>query len=490
MESNITAIINIYKRTYVLESQIKAIREQSIPPKSIIILNNGNKDVDLTKYKNDAFFKVFDCNFNSGVWSRFLISQLADTEYICIFDDDTIPGNNWFKNCMNSMNQKEALYGTIGLVFKDKNKYDPLRRYGWDSANNGNNTVSKPVDIVGHSWFFKKDWICYFNREPPKVYEQFTVGEDINFSYMLQKYANIPTYVPPHPSNDMSLFGSIPKTAWEYGCDGNSGSCLSTTVYDNFDYSFREVLKNGFNTLIKRQNATSTSDFNYFLNKIRNHNNFALIRPADGEYQILQNTTLTNIDKWTFNANGKLFEDLTKAIQLASNKNCYVGIPCGCCGLNMAKWYISTFNLNPLHTTFANVFVNKNWKNWVNFLINEKIPFTYIGPSALPSNFVVQKCITIPLYLVNEWDVKRDEVLSFILNEINQVRNKIFLFSAGPISKILISHAWNQNPNNIYLDIGSSLDIFTKGSTNRDYALEGSRSSQLECKFDSNLIEL
>jgi hypothetical protein len=30
MESNITAIINIFKRTYSLEEQIKAIREQSI----------------------------------------------------------------------------------------------------------------------------------------------------------------------------------------------------------------------------------------------------------------------------------------------------------------------------------------------------------------------------------------------------------------------------------------------------------------------------
>jgi hypothetical protein len=486
MESNITAIINIFRRTYALETQIKAIREQSIPPKSIIIWNNGNKDVDLTKYKNDKYFKVFDCNYNSGVWSRFLISQLADTEYICIFDDDTIPGNNWFKNCMNSMKQKEALYGTIGVIFKDTNKYDVLRRYGWDSLNNGNNIISKPVDIVGHSWFFKKDWICYFNREPPKVNEQFSVGEDINFSFMLQKYANIPTYVPPHPSNDLSLFGSIPKTAWEYGCDGNSGS----NVVNTFDVALKEALNNGFNTLIKRQNTTSTYDFNYFLNNIRNNINFALIRPADGEYRVLQNTTLTNIDNWTFNANGKLYQDLNNAIHLASTKNCYIGIPCGCCSINMAKWYISNFKLNPLYTTFANVFVNKNWKNWVNFLINEKIPFNFIGPYNLPPKFLVQKYINIPLYLVNEWDVKGQEVLSFILNEIKQVKNKIFLFSAGPVSKILISHAWNQNPNNIYLDIGSSLDIFAKGSSNREYTVDGSPLSQLECKFDSKVIEI
>ena len=53
MESNITAIVNIFRRVYTLDSQILAIKEQSIPPKSIILWNNGNKEIDLTKYKND-----------------------------------------------------------------------------------------------------------------------------------------------------------------------------------------------------------------------------------------------------------------------------------------------------------------------------------------------------------------------------------------------------------------------------------------------------
>ena len=486
MEPNITAVVNVFRRENILEQQINAIREQSIPPKSIIIWNNGNKNIDLTKYKNDSFYKVFDCNYNSGVWSRFLICQLADTEYICIFDDDTIPGNNWFKNCMNCMKEKEALYGTIGVIFEDTGNYEVHRRYGWDSRNSGNNTISKPVDIVGHSWFFKKEWISYFTRDQPKVNEYFSVGEDMNFSFMLQKYANIATYVPPHPSNDMSLFGSLPKSAWEYGCDGKSGSNVGNT----FDNAFREYLKNGFQILVKKQKSTSVTDFNYFLDKIRNNIAFALIRPADGEYHILQNNTLTNIDNWTFIQNGKLHNDLNNAIHLSSKKNCYVGIPCGCCNLNMGKWYIETFKLHPLYTTFANVFVNKNWKNWINFLINEKIPFTFIGPYNLPNTFLVQNYINIPLYLVNEWDSKGDEYLSNILNEVTKCKNRLFLFSGGPISKILVSQAWNKHPYNIYLDVGSSLDNFTKGSSNREYSIEESPLSKVECKFDNNLISL
>lgn len=486
MESNITAIVNIFRRGHVLQQQIDAIKSQSIPPKSIIIWNNGNKDIDLTSYKNDPFFKVFDCSYNSGVWSRFIISQLADTEYVCIFDDDTIPGNNWFKNCMNCMAEKEALYGTIGVIFRDTKKYDVFRRYGWDISNFGNNEIPKPVDIVGHSWFFKKEWISIFTREPPKVNEYFSVGEDMTFSYMLQKYANIATYVPPHPSNDMSLFGSIPKTAWGYGCDGNSGSNVKSTFND----ALGDILEDGFQILLKRQTATSIGDFNYFLEKIRNCIPFALIRPADGEYHILQNNTLTNIDNWTFNKNGKLYNDLTFAIHLASKKNCYVGIPCGCCNFSMGKWYISNFKLHPSYTTFANVFVNKNWKNWINFIVGEKISFIFIGPNNLPDMFSVKQYINIPLYLVNEWDNKGDEYLFNILNEIKKFKNKLFLFSGGPISKILISHAWNINPYNIYLDVGSSFDSFMKGSTNREYAIDGSPLSQLECKFDNRLIEI
>ena len=483
---DVTAIVNIFKRPHILDSQIEAIKKQSVPPKNIFIWNNGNKNIDLSKYKNDPFFKVFDNNYNSGVWARFIVSQLADTEYICIFDDDSIPGENWFLNCLGSMQQKEALYGTIGVIFKNCDKYEHLKRYGWD----GNTNVSVPVDIVGHSWFYKKKWISYFTREPPHVNEKFNVGEDMWFSYMLQKYANIPTYVPPHPSNNISMFGSIPKTAWKYGCDGNSGSNSSVSSVSSFDKAFIEYRTNGFKILMDRQNANSVDDLQYFINKINERIPFALIRPADGEYHVLQNNTLTNIDNWTFKSNGKLLNDLKESIELSSKKNCYVGIPCGCCNVNMAKWYFNTFKLHPLYTTFSNIFVNKNWHTWVNYLKTNRIPFIFIGPGNIPVDFAVQKNITIPLLLVNTWDVDGNIFLKNILTEIKKYKNTIFLFSCGPISKIVIAHAWNEYPYNIYLDVGSSLDLFIKGSSNREYTIFNSPLSKLICNFDSNIINI
>jgi hypothetical protein len=47
-----------------------------------------------------------------------------------------------------------------------------------------------------------------------------TCGEDMHFSYMLQKYAGIKTYVPPHPRSDMEMWGSL--KGGTYGGDANS----------------------------------------------------------------------------------------------------------------------------------------------------------------------------------------------------------------------------------------------------------------------------
>ena len=57
-----------------------------------------------------------------------------------------------------------------------------------------------------------------FRELPDPKYN--TCGEDMHFSYMLQKYAGIKTFVPPHPISDKELWGSI-KGA-EYGGDQNS----------------------------------------------------------------------------------------------------------------------------------------------------------------------------------------------------------------------------------------------------------------------------
>ena len=61
----------------------------------------------------------------------------------------------------------------------------------------------------------------------------------MHFSYMLQKYRNIPTYVPPHSKYNIEMWGSIKG---QYGADENSlwESNKQTMSGDPFRLSMNE----------------------------------------------------------------------------------------------------------------------------------------------------------------------------------------------------------------------------------------------------------
>jgi glycosyltransferase involved in cell wall biosynthesis len=160
---------------------------------------------------------IINSSKNFGVWARFAVGLLASSTYIAVFDDDTIPGSRWFENCLVSMNRREGLYGTIGLVFH-ADDYWQYHRVGWDDRHNCNNSQTVEVDIVGHAWFFKREWLCDLWSFAPDYSKFLTHGEDIAFSAFLQK-KGIPTLVPPHPPGQLDLFGSNPNLGWQYGSE-------------------------------------------------------------------------------------------------------------------------------------------------------------------------------------------------------------------------------------------------------------------------------
>ena len=209
----VTVILNGYKRPDYLKQQLDAIRNQTIKPKSIMMWQNLGADFDpeLTKYIIHT-----NSNHNFGVWARFAYALNAKTEYVCIFDDDTIPSPKWLENCLNTIKTHNGLLGTIGVRFQSTNGYQPIQRFGW--ADNNNDEVVE-VDIVGHSWFFRREWLKYFWMEMPEADDSELVGEDMHFSFMLQKYAGIKTFVPPHPKSQPELWGSNAELGWKMGQD-------------------------------------------------------------------------------------------------------------------------------------------------------------------------------------------------------------------------------------------------------------------------------
>ena len=214
--SDVTVILNGYKRKEQLNEQLVAIRNQSVKVDNVMLWYNHPGDDDMINYDIMAEIPTAYSNVNLGVWARFAYALNVETEYVCIFDDDTIPGKRWIENCLDTIKKHNGLLGTIGLLYtipakpEQSSYFEHYLSFGWKH----NNIKTQEVDLVGHSWFFKREWLSTYWRELPDPKYK-TCGEDMHFSIMLQKYLGLKTYVPPHPANDMEMWGSI-KGA-EYG---------------------------------------------------------------------------------------------------------------------------------------------------------------------------------------------------------------------------------------------------------------------------------
>lgn len=219
-DGRITCILTLYKRPHTLVEQIAAMRAQTVQPAQIIIWRNGTAPVP-DDIRADSSLIVIDSSANLGVWARFAAGLLATTEYICVFDDDTIPGRRWLENCLQTIREPATcgLLGTRGLHFDPNGPpYWISRLVGWPNPN----AKTERVDIVCHSWFFRREWLHHLWKVVPDYSAMLRAGEDLGFSWALQQ-VGIGTFVPPH--TDPEMFGSDPVRAMKYGCEDVAISC-------------------------------------------------------------------------------------------------------------------------------------------------------------------------------------------------------------------------------------------------------------------------
>ena len=239
----ITVILNSYRRPYNLKRQINAIKNQTIGPKEIWLWVNDHEDNHGFDYSDLGIDKVFHNNHNWKFYGRFAAALLADTEYIAIFDDDTIPGREWFENCLTTMGTHEGILGSAGILLNDYH-YVNHDRCGWPTQN----AEAEEVDLVGHAWFFKREWLQYLWKEKPPTWDN---GEDIQFAYSAKTYGGIKTFCPPHPPNNREMHGSILGN--ELGVDSKATSNNNETTHQQF-FSERDKcvihgIENGWETV-------------------------------------------------------------------------------------------------------------------------------------------------------------------------------------------------------------------------------------------------
>lgn len=246
MRDSISIVLNVYKRSHLLAKQLWSIQRQSIAPSEILVWENGN---ETTPKDLLGGLKIARANHNFGVWARFSYALNAGGEYICVIDDDTIPGKKWLENCLETIKETPGLLGARGVIFDNKNSYSMNKDVGIYNPND-ETTI---VDIVGHSWFFKKEWLAEYWSFANKRYNNNLVGEDIHFSFVMQQIIGLPTLVPRHPTNDFELWGSNPELSKLYG-SGVEGISTSTKSLQKFEKALQHYRRIGFKTISEMEN--------------------------------------------------------------------------------------------------------------------------------------------------------------------------------------------------------------------------------------------
>lgn len=241
----INVILTGYNRPEYLAIQHNAILNQSISPNKVEIWwNKGDKQPQTMPGLYGAY-----CTRNYKYWGRFAMGLLQDCDFLAFFDDDTIPGRDWFKNCIQSFEQKPGIYGSAGIILNEDsyfkvegNNVVPTHiKTGWHDQSK----EIREVDFVGHSWFFPKEYLLDFWKEDPFCWE---TGEDMHFSYACQKYNNVKTYVPAQYTSTIS--GSIMP---QFGADQNA-SYKNVRHWELRNEAVKYYIDKGWRTLANAEN--------------------------------------------------------------------------------------------------------------------------------------------------------------------------------------------------------------------------------------------
>lgn len=223
------------------------------------------------------------------------------------------------------------------------------------------------------------------------------------------------------------------------------------------------------------QNKFKT-DFEYYTNLIKSDTNFAYARYADGEVGLMQGNAIgTNsqafaVDRWS-SPNGltKVGNELLESLK-HEESNYHYAISAHSDSIsdyNFLKERISNSNI-----TFANLWINANYQSMYNFYhsLNKSV-YIICNHRARKENFPfdVKEIFPFPDDCISYWNQYGDDYIIQLLEYVNQIENQTIFVSAGPVSEILIHKMFSSNPNNQYIDVGSSIDEFTHGRKTRPY---------------------
>jgi hypothetical protein len=237
-------------------------------------------------------------------------------------------------------------------------------------------------------------------------------------------------------------------------------------------------------------------DFNFFWKKINSGENFSFVRFADGEIMLMKGLGIgggsqaTDIDKWV--APNKITNVglSLRSVLNTSEDNFYFAI--SSMTDNPEDFYFLYENIkNKKNITFANLWINSNYKQHVINLKNLKRDVIMIcNESAKKENFPfdVSEINPFPNGCIDFWETNSDKFMDNLYKKYLNVKNKVFFVCCGPVSEIIINNLYKNNPHNSYIDMGSSLDEFIHQKKTRPYMMDGNGYSTMISKFPEKII--
>lgn len=197
-----------------------------------------------------------------------------------------------------------------------------------------------------------------------------------------------------------------------------------------------------------------------FFNKLARREPFAFSKYADGEWMAInRHHGSPGNGEWEINDHSELSSRLLTDSFVFKDPGYYVGISCPCCqGINHYLMKHAS-KQDDEHLTFANLFVNANYQYFLDNFIEE---FTNHSVVLVANNNCYSQIKNLPFNVNQFFGVSynawiNDLSLIDIMKNINY-QNQLILFSCGPLGNILAHQLWAHNKNNIYLDVGSTVD--------------------------------
>jgi len=215
-----SAIITMWKRHDYLQEQLSAIRGQSISPEEIIIiLNEDYISESKVREIGGKDILIIRSDINS-LYSRWAIAYIAKGEYVCVFDDDVIPGEYWIANAIRACSDYNALVGPSGRIYNSKGKNGYFKLVEPVAAPEDEDTLACAetdvyCDWVCNSYLFKREWVGHALGSI-RHKDSFKTFDDIQLAASLFLGAGIRCVTPMQPLFDARLHGSLKK---EYGND-------------------------------------------------------------------------------------------------------------------------------------------------------------------------------------------------------------------------------------------------------------------------------